>query len=412
MTVPTRPPARDLARPAAAWLAMAISAAVLTALADRRPPPADLRADYTLTVDSARDAGPGSLRRAILDADRMPGTVRIVLAVPEIRLARPLPALINPHGIVIDGEARGESTAIDLSRLGFEPAFDLADGPSTLVGLSMRGARDHAVLVRAAGARLVRCRFIDCAIAVGAVGDGIAAAGDEGGGLRIESCDFEAGDYGVRLQEVAAATVRDNRFRGHREAAVWVAGGGELRVEDNVFDDDRIAVLSGAATAVIAGNRIAGAREAGVYLLGGAATVRANRISAGGRGGIVAERAVGARIEGNEIDHQAGAAIAMMANRAAVVRANRIYGNGAGILDLFGNLQAPSSIADNLLLAQRGDAVMVMAGSPRIVANRIFANRGAGIRLLAADGAPSASPALEANRFAANGAGAVAEAAP
>src|SRR5450432_3620371 len=61
----------------------------------------------TLTVSNVLDAGTGSLRQAILDANAMPGPHTIVFAIPgtgvhTIAPASPLPA-ITSAGVTIDG---------------------------------------------------------------------------------------------------------------------------------------------------------------------------------------------------------------------------------------------------------------------------------------------------------------------
>lgn len=369
--------------------ALGVLAALHHALAGRRPAAPELRAATEIAVTRATDAGPGSLREAILEADRARGRVRIVLRV-DVVLTEGLPALLNPDGIVVDGGETGR--AIDATRVAAGPVFDLAAGANVLRRLRIRGAPAPAVLVRAGGARLLELELRDAEagvrIAPGTRDVVLSGSTLRGGGIGL---DVGAGATGV--------VVERNRFAAHDDAAVRAVAsrpepgaGAALRVRGNRFADDRISLVLANLTARVVDNDFRGAREAAVYLLGSGATVARNRIRDGERFGILADAATGALIERNELAGNRAAAIQLRATARTIVRGNRIYSNGYGLVTTFDVPGDGSLVAENLFLDQRLDAVLVLGGSPTLRRNRALDNRRAAIRIL--DYAPAVGPPL------------------
>jgi hypothetical protein len=132
---------------AAGWLALL--GFLGEPLGEARPEPPELRAGLRLTVTSGRDSGPGSLREAILTADRSPERVRIDVLAPRVQLESGLPPLVGSRGVILlGGSARVE---IDGSGVSAGSLLDIASPRSHVEGLRFRGAADQAVLVRAAG---------------------------------------------------------------------------------------------------------------------------------------------------------------------------------------------------------------------------------------------------------------------
>src|SRR6185436_929577 len=62
----------------------------------------DRSAAIRFRVTNAADSGPGSLRDAVLLADRAAGRARITIAVQRIVLESALPPLVNPNGVVVE----------------------------------------------------------------------------------------------------------------------------------------------------------------------------------------------------------------------------------------------------------------------------------------------------------------------
>lgn len=154
-------------------------------------------ASHALTVTNADDAGPGSLRQAILDANAGSGADLIKFAIPDagpqvIRLASPLPPVTDP--LMIDGYSqRGARPNTRPAHLGTNTVLlieldGLLAGPSAagLVflaansgarGLAIHGFRDGIVL-GADGGELTG-NFIGTTVS------GTGAAPNLGSGIRI-----------------------------------------------------------------------------------------------------------------------------------------------------------------------------------------------------------------------------------
>lgn len=389
---------------ALALAAFALVAALPYWLSGRRPAAPELRAAHVFVVSSAADAGPGSLRETILEADRAPGRARIVFTTPRVVVEQPLPALVNPAGVVIDGGDGG----CDVDAGGGDGGvLDVAAPDSAVRGLRIRGGGDHAVLVRADRVRLLE-------VEIEGFGDGVRVA-DGVRDLAIEDSRFRANGVGVRLAAAGLGTaLRRNRFERHDDAAVWAVAprplpadlAGGLEIEGNRFVEDRISIVLGNVPATVTGNELDGAFEAAIYLTGRGAVVRGNRIRGAVRVGIYGEGPVDALVAGNELD---GNQVAMLLQdaRGTVVRSNRLHANGDGLATVFEVAGGGNVIADNLLLGQRRDALLVVGASPELRGNRALYNQRAGLRLVDVElsgRAPiAAAPRLEANVLGGNG---------
>ncbi|HEX9736681.1 MAG TPA: right-handed parallel beta-helix repeat-containing protein [Thermoanaerobaculia bacterium] len=383
---------------AAALAAFALVAALPWWLGDRRPAPPELRAPYEFVVTSAADAGPGSLREALLDADRAPGRARVVLAVPRVTLEDPLPALVNPEGVVLDGGDAG--CEIDARRAG--DALVVAAPDSVVRGVTIRGAAGAAVSVLADRARLAEVAIEGC-------GEGVRTAPGVRG-LTIEDSRFSGNGVGVRLAAAGPGTaIRRNRFERHDDAAVWAVAArsaaaeaaGGLEVRGNRFVEDRVSLVLADVPATVEDNELVGAFEVAVYLIGRGAIVRGNRIRGAVKVGVYGARPIDALVAGNELDRNP-VAILISGAEGTVVRGNRLHANVDGIAAVFDGAGGDNLLAGNLLVGQRHDALLVIGASPLVRGNRALFNQGAGLRLLDAEAAPAA-PRLENNVLAGNG---------
>jgi hypothetical protein len=65
----------------------------------------------------------------------------------------------------------------------------------------------------------------------------------------------------------------------------------------------------------------------------------------------------------------------------SVVRDNRVYANGFGIVIVFGDPRRPSTFVDNVVWGQQHDGVYVIGGSPILSTNQLRVNAGAGLRI-------------------------------
>src|SRR5262245_973003 len=106
-------------------------------LADRRPS-RWLESKRRFVVSNSLDAGPGSLREAIFDADAAGERARIDILAARIVLRSPLPPLVNPFGIVVDGGVI--QPEIDASGIGSGSVFDVASATSEIAGITVTNA--------------------------------------------------------------------------------------------------------------------------------------------------------------------------------------------------------------------------------------------------------------------------------
>src|SRR5262245_14514770 len=98
-----------IARLRAAWGAVLVAGAVAAGtrfVEQWRPLPPERLATRLFRVTTAADSGPGSLRDAVFAADKVTGRARILIEVPRVVLETPLPPLVNPFGVVLEGGPR------------------------------------------------------------------------------------------------------------------------------------------------------------------------------------------------------------------------------------------------------------------------------------------------------------------
>src|SRR5438094_7024045 len=124
-------------KPSKIAVAISISLPLLAAVVALRSPDANgtpaPAAAAELVVSSARDAGPQTLRDAILAADRLSGHAHILVRAKLIALDSPLPALINPRGV--DLEVAADSGTLDADHLASGVVLQINSPGSALKGL-------------------------------------------------------------------------------------------------------------------------------------------------------------------------------------------------------------------------------------------------------------------------------------
>ena len=361
------------------WIALGfigLCLVLLPWLADLRPPPLTARAATEYLVTSARDAGPGSLREAIVFANRAGRRARILLPSRTVRVETPLPPLVNPDGVVVQGQSGSE---IDATALGEGAALDVISPGSSLRGFRLARGAEQGILVRSPRTELEDLTVAGCGSGV----DALATAS----GLRVTGCRFDSNGFGVVLEGgIRDVKLLDNAFRGHRRAAVWAVSPQdvsrpELLILRNRFDSDAFAIVSMNAGARIEDNDVSGCQEAGVFVSGRQNLLRNNRVRSGRAYGICAVSSEATVIEGNETDHNQAVGILLKNALTTVVRANRVYANGFGIVVVFGDALRPSRLAENMVWRQSFDGVYIIGGSPIVAGNQVRASGGAGIRI-------------------------------
>lgn len=214
-----------------------------------------------LVVTSTADAGPGSLRDAIAEANAncaQPCKMLFDIPAPaEIVPATPLPPL-RADRIVIDA-----TTA---------PAPVILDGRAAGEGLEVHAGCDAIV-------RGLTLRNFSANQALWLTSDGICISGEHDQVL-VERNTIESNLRGLRLDGAPRPVVRNNVIRDNRYSGVWMWTGGAWLQENRIENNGASGIFLGpqVGTATITRNTISGHPHMGVAVAYGARDVeiRAN----------------------------------------------------------------------------------------------------------------------------------------
>lgn len=371
------------------------------------------QASMTYTVTKTNDAGDGSLRQAILDANGNPGTDTIRFNIPgsgvhTIALATALPRIIDP--VIIDGTTQpgfAGSPIIELDgtnatvpdRFG---GFQIVVGNNTVRGLVMNRFPWDGIVMAGTGANtVIEGNFIGTdAGGTKALGNGLTGPG---AGVVVAG----ANNTGSRNNIIGGTTpsarniVSGNRYHG------VIIGGPENRVQGNFIGTDVSGSInignfySGVVAPSGLNNLIGGTtqgtrniisgheNQSGVFLdTGKGNLVQGNFIGTDVTGSSIVPNGYGALITGPNIDNTIGG--------TAVGAANVISGNTqAGVLLLENGASADkiggNQIQDNYIgtdltgtvaMGNRGEGIVVSGeGSTLIQDNIISSNLKYGVSL-------------------------------
>src|SRR5262249_10105602 len=150
----------------------------------------------------------------ILAANVAGKRARIVLHSPQpIRLETSLPPLVNPEGIILEGDS-AHSSEINAQAIERGPVFDVASPYSLLRGIKITSAQEIAVLARADGIRLSQMRFETCDTCIS-----VASSEKD---FVLEDSHIMDSRIGIALAaDNTGVTIRNNQFRADRDAAIW-----------------------------------------------------------------------------------------------------------------------------------------------------------------------------------------------
>lgn len=353
-------------------------------LADRRPGLVDLVAGQTILVTSPRDDGPGSLRSAIFAAASADHAVELRIAVPRIVLKTPLPPIVNPHGVLVDGTAR--RTVIDARAAGAGPVLELQSKGSLVTRITIKSAAGSGLLLRGEATRV---RDVDLE------GSSIGIAVDAGK-LRIEGSRFRRNGIGLKVLNAQGVVVVSSEFEEQVDAAVWSVepaptSGSPVTVRRCRFTGDRVGVVLVNVAGEIEDNVFRDSRDMAIYLTGSGYTVMRNRATGGEGSGFVLHQTDSARVEANELDGFRGAAILVRQGQGNALRMNRLFRNGFGIASILA-AGRPDVVSDNVLLQHHQDALFTIGSSPVLEGNRALTSGQAGARIL--DYVPRQGPSV------------------
>jgi Right handed beta helix region len=368
-------------------------------------------ADFLVT--SARDAGPETLRDAILAADRLSSRARIRVIAEHISIESALPPLTNPRGVEID--ARAGSGTIDADRSPTGSVLQVNSPGSSLRGLRILHAHGSAIIVDAPGAQLDSITVTD-----GKIGILLAPAAE---GCTIRAATFERNETGVMAEPgVHDVTIVGGKFRANTHAGFWfvsatnagdgheeTANGPPVRERVRLIDDDFVqnatAVVLANQPTLVQKSRFTGSRESAVLVLGGGARVEDNDIRGSGGAAVSVTTGHGVRVVHNVLTENAATAI-MERDSDITIERNVLTHNGTGIVAITNQDTFTPVIRNNTITGIRGDGIVVIGGTVLLQGNQVLENHGAGLRaldLVAAHNTLKATARLDANTFKDNG---------
>jgi hypothetical protein len=404
-------------KPSKIAVAISISLLLLAAVVTLRSPDANgtptPAAAAELVVSSARDAGPQTLRDAILAADRLSGHAHILVRAKLIALDSPLPALINPRGV--DLEVAADSGTLDADHLASGVVLQINSPGSALKGLHIVHAHGTAILVNAPGVQLDSVIIGDskAGILVNAAARGCA----------IRASTFERDETGVIAETgVRDLTVLGGVFRDNTRAAIWSVAapakgaaapdaGTEgnrpqepVRIIDGVFERNAAGVVIANQPVFLQKDRFLGSHDSAVLILSGAARIEDSEIRDSGGTALSVTAGKSVHITHNTLANNPKVAI-MMRDSDVTIENNTLSHNGFGIVSILTEGSLTPQIRGNLITGTTGDGITVIGGSPRLERNQVLDGAGAGLRLLDVvqpNGGLKATPTLEANVFKGN----------
>ncbi len=404
-------------KPSKIAVAISISLLLLAAVVTLRSPHANgtpaPAAAAELVVSSARDAGPQTLRDAILAADRLSGHAHILVRAKLIALDSPLPALINPRGV--DLEVAADSGTLDADHLASGVVLQINSPGSALKGLHIVHAHGTAILVNAPGVQLDSVIIGDskAGILVNAAARGCA----------IRASTFERDETGVIADTgVRDLTVLGGVFRDNTRAAIWSVAapakgaaapdaGTEgnrpqepVRIIDGVFERNAAGVVIANQPVFLQKDRFLGSHDSAVLILSGAARIEDSEIRDSGGTALSVTAGKSVHITHNTLANNPKVAI-MMSDSDVTIENNTLSHNGFGIVSILTQGSLTPQIRGNLITGTTGDGITVIGGSPRLERNQVLDGAGAGLRLLDVvqpNGGLKATPTLEANVFKGN----------
>lgn len=225
----------------------------------------------TFSVINTNDAGPGSLRQAILDANANAGldviSFNIASGPQRIVLTSQLPVISDP--LTIDGTTQPGFAGVPLIEI--QPdgnvigdGFRITGGNSVLRGLVVNNFRGHAIVIETGGANVIEGNYIGTdasgAVVAGNLQHGIVLASNNNrvGGLTTAARNVISGNFG---NGVHVALGSNNLVQGNY-IGVNAAGTAALPNENGiVFFNASNNTIGGSTAAhrnVVSGNRNVG----------------------------------------------------------------------------------------------------------------------------------------------------------
>lgn len=390
----------SLGAPIAFCLAVLATAAMQHKLSANGAPLSTQTTDFI--VSSSRDAGPGTLREALLAADRLSTRAHVVITARRISIESALPALVNPHGV--DLEASAGAGNLDAAHQESGAALQIDSPTSTVRGVHISHARVAGIIINVAGVQLDSVTVTDSKVGV------LLNATARSCALRTST--FERDETGVMAEAgIRRAAVLSSIFRANARSGVWFVGRAEtprddqpaLQVTDSVFEKNTAGVVANQWLRVQK-DRFLGNRNSAISILGGEARLEDNEVRNTLDTAVSVSSAAHVAIIHNALAANTGTAISVRDSEVQI-EGNTLEHNGLGIVSVISHGSPSALIADNLITATSADAITLIGGTPLLQRNRVIGNGGVGLRTLdlaLTSGSLKVAPRLEANTFKGN----------
>jgi Right handed beta helix region len=365
---------------------------------------APIKSGQEFVVTSAKDAGPGSLRDAILAADRLSSRAHIIIAVPRISVESALPALINPNGVEIEGKI--DNATISAERLAKGAVLHITAPSSVIRGLRIIDAREVGILINAVDVRVEKSTLENSKTAV--------LVGSAASRCVISNTTFEGNETALNAEPgVRDMSVLTSIFRGNSRAAIWLVGAesptteqsrDQVRIIESVFEKNGDGVVLANRPTLIQKGQFIGSKDSAVLILGGSARIEDSEFK--GSVGTALSVTTGKRVAVSRNRFEDNPATAVMSRDSdVVIDSNTFMHNGFGIVIVQGQ-DSQAIVRENIVSQSTSDAVTIIGGEAQLAKNQILDNHGAGLRVLdlqSAGGSRKAAPRLDGNVLKGNG---------
>ena len=388
---------------------------LLEALEDRVVP-----TGITAVVANTNDAGPGSLRQAILDTNSATDASLIQFAIPgsgvqEIQLASALPEITN--SVAIDGTTQPNYAGTPLIELNGSGAGSGVSGlvvsasSSSVIGLDINGFSADGIVLNA-GSGTIQANYIGTdptgMVAVGNGGKGITilSDGNEIGGTTAGAGNLISGNasYGIQVFGSGAEfnVIQGNLIGTDNTGTTPIPNGIGISIE--VSPNNTIG-----GTALRAGNIISGNSNSGIEILGSDSSGTVVQ------GNLIGTDVTGGAALGNEFGIQfVGAGPSILIGGITADARNIISGNATdGIMlddssneTIAGNYVG-TEVTGAFVLTNAGNGIVIQNGSSNNVIGGTTAGAGNVISGNATNGIEidSGSNQVEGNFVGTNAAG-------
>ena len=356
--------------------------AAITSRSAHRDALTDGRAEAEFVVTSARDAGPGTLRDAMLAADRLSSRCHIVIKVPLIVIESALPALINPHGVEV--EAAAGAGTIDAARETKGSAIEVKGTGSILTGLHVIHAHGYGILIDASGVQLVSVTVQDSKVGI--------MLGASASGAIVRTSLLEHDDIGLMAEPgVRHVTLANDIFRLNTRAGLWFVGaaaarsGGApdavasdplIRVLDTVFEKNATGVVLANEAGLMQKDRFIDNQTA-LTVLGGAAMVDHSEISGSQADAVSVISGRSVVLDGDTLADNKATAL-MVRDSDVSIETNTVARNGVGLVLIGGPGGFAPLVKGNRITDNRGDGIMLIGGTLLLEDNQLLAEPGRG----------------------------------